>query len=66
VLIPTAEEWPEFAGALGAVSLAVKAANDRFSILNAATRRYFNNAERPIHSERKSGIGYSLSMTFDW
>ena len=38
VLIPTAEEWPEFAGALGAVSLAVKAANDRFSILNAATR----------------------------
>ena len=38
VLIPTAEERPEFAGTLGAVSLAVKAANDRFSILNAATR----------------------------
>jgi ABC-type branched-subunit amino acid transport system substrate-binding protein len=38
VLIPTAEEWPEFTGALGAVSLAVKAANDRFSIVNAATR----------------------------
>ncbi len=36
------------------------------NLLNATTRRYFNNGERPIHSERKSGIGYSVSMNFDW
>jgi TonB-dependent receptor len=36
------------------------------NLLNAAVRRFYDNAERPLHSERKTGIGYSVSMTLDW
>ncbi len=36
------------------------------NLLNATTRRFFDNGERAVHSERKTGIGYSVSMTIDW
>jgi len=36
------------------------------NLLNAEVRRYFNNQGRPIHSTRRTGIGFSLSMTVDW
>lgn len=36
------------------------------NVLNAELRRYYNNAGKPVHSTRQTGIGFSLSMTVDW
>lgn len=36
------------------------------NVLNAELVRYYNNQGKPIHSTRKTGIGFSLSMTVDW
>lgn len=36
------------------------------NVLNAEVTRYFNNAGKPVYSSRKTGVGFSLSMTVDW
>lgn len=36
------------------------------NLLNAEVKRYYDNKAQPLFSSRQTGIGYSLSMTFDW
>lgn len=36
------------------------------NVLNAELTRYYNNQGKPTYSTRKTGIGFSLSMTVDW
>lgn len=42
--------------------LTFRAAN----VTNQGLRRFYNNAEKPLHSSRYPGINYSLSLSFNW
>jgi outer membrane receptor protein involved in Fe transport len=42
--------------------LSFRAAN----VTNQTIRRVYNNAQKPVFSERSPGINYSLSLAFDW
>ncbi|MCW0219991.1 MAG: TonB-dependent receptor, partial [Prosthecobacter sp.] len=36
------------------------------NLTDAKQTRFYNNTQKPVYSVRSPGIGYSLSMTFDW
>lgn len=36
------------------------------NVTNQVIRRFYNNAQRPVFSERSPGINYSVSLAFDW
>lgn len=36
------------------------------NITNAEVRRVYNNSQKPVYSIRRPGVGFSVSMTFDW
>lgn len=42
--------------------LSLRASN----VTNQVIRRFYNNAQKPVFSERSPGINYSLSLAFDW